>query len=43
MIGFTSFCRMLVKFKIFFQARIDPNRPEYCRKNIVTLYVAFTI
>ena len=42
MIGFTSLCRMLARFKVFFQARIDPTRPDYCRKLIVTLYVAFS-
>ena len=42
MIGFTSLCRMLARFKVFFQARIDLTRPEYCRKLIVTLYVAFS-
>ena len=42
MIGFTSLCRMLARFKVFFQARIDPARPDYCRKLIVTLYVAFS-
>ena len=31
MIGFTSLCRMLARFKVFFQARIDLTRPEYCR------------
>ena len=31
-IGFTSLCRMLARFKVFFQARIDLARPEYCRK-----------
>ena len=30
MIGFTSLCRMLARFKVFFQARIDLTRPEYC-------------
>ena len=42
MIGFTSLCRMLARFKVFFQARIDLTRPEYCRKLIVKLYVAFS-
>ena len=39
-IGFTSLCHVLARFKVFFQARIDLTRPEYCRKLIVTLYVA---
>ena len=42
MIGFTSLCSMLAKSKVFFQARIDLTRPEYCRKLIVTLYFAFS-
>ena len=32
MIWYTSLCRMLASFKVFFQARIDLTRPEYCRK-----------
>ena len=40
MIGFTPLYRMLARFKVFFLARIDLTRPEYCRKLIVTLYVA---
>ena len=31
-IGFTSLCRMLARFKVFFQARSYLTRPEYCRK-----------
>ena len=31
MTGFTSLCHMLARFKVFFQARIDLTRPEYCR------------
>ena len=42
MIGFISVCRMLARFKVFLQARIDLTKPEYCRKLIVTLYVAFS-
>ena len=42
MIGFASLCRILASFKGFFQARIDLTRPEYCRKSIVTFYVAFS-
>ena len=42
MIGFISLCPMLARFKVFFQARIDLTKPEYCRKLIVTLYVAFS-
>ena len=41
MIRFTSLCCMFARFKLFFQARIDLTRPEYCRKLILTLYVAF--
>ena len=42
MIGFYSLCRLLARVKVFFQARIDLTRPEYGRKLIVTLYVAFS-
>ena len=42
MMGFISLCRMLARFKVFFQARIDLTKPEYCRKLIVTLYVVFS-
>ena len=42
MIEFTSLCRILARFKGFFQARLDLTRPEYCRKSIVTFYVAFS-
>ena len=42
MIGFTSLCCLLVRFKVLFQARIEITRPEYCRKLIVTLYFAFS-
>ena len=42
MIGSISLCRMLARFKDFFQARIDITKPEYCRKLIVTLYDAFS-
>ena len=42
MIGFTSLCSMLARFKVFFHTKIDLIRSEYCRKLIVTLYVAFS-
>ena len=41
MMGFISLCRMLPRFKFFSPARIDLIGPEYCRKLIVTLYIAF--
>ena len=31
MIGFISLYCMLARFKVFFQARIDLIRPEYCK------------
>ena len=42
MIGIISLCCMLARLKVFFQARIDLTKPEYCRQLIVTLYVAFS-
>ena len=37
LIRFTSLCRMFARLNVFFKARIDVTRPEYCRKLMMAL------